>query len=148
MDTGTAEKYYRLALYHAELFGKDPSRKVAAILLAPDTLRVLSTGVNGMCREHAETPERWERPAKYRWVCHAEIDAIATAARAGIKIEDSTCVVTLFPCVECTKAMIQSGVRTLVTRQPDWNDATWGEDFRISLEMLAESAVSIVYVDV
>ena len=120
--------------FQANLFSKDPSRKVGAIILARDSHQILSTGFNGLCRKHAETRERWESPAKYKWVCHAELNAVANAARAGIS------VVTLFPCADCCKALIQSGISHVVTREPDW------QDFKIALGMLAESNIGITFV--
>ena len=146
MDAAKATKYYELAVFQANLFSKDPSRKVGAIILARDSHQILSTGFNGLCRKHAETRERWESPAKYKWVCHAELNAVANAARAGISLDNSVCVVTLFPCANCCKALIQSGISHVVTREPDWQCAKWGEDFKIALGMLAESNIGITFV--
>lgn len=146
MEANKAIKYYKLAQYQAELFSKDPNTKVAAIVLAPDSLQILSTGFNGICRKLEETPERWARPAKYKWVAHAELNAVANAARSGVKLENAICVVTLYPCVECCKALIQSGIRTLVTKEPNMCDPKWGEDFAISAEMFKESGVQIILI--
>lgn len=146
MDVVKASKYYQLAKYQAELFSKDPSSKVAAILIAHDTFQILSTGFNGICRNLKETEERWTRPMKYKWVAHAELNAIANAARSGVKVENSICVVTMFPCVDCCKALIQSGIDTIVTEKPDMNNPRWGEDFKISLEMMEEAGLKIIYV--
>lgn len=147
MDNTKACKYFMLAKYQADIFSKDPNTKVAAILLAPDSLQVLSTGFNGICRGIKETPERWARPAKYRWVAHAEVNAIANAARSGVKVENSICVVTMFPCVDCCKALIQSGIKTVISEQPDIEHHRWGEDFKMSLEMMGEAGVNVVYVN-
>lgn len=146
MDLEKAKKYYKLAQYQAGLFSKDPSTKVAAILIAPDTHQILSTGYNGVCRKLKETNERWTRPKKYDYVIHAEINSICNAARSGIKIENSICVVTMFPCVDCCKALIQSGVDTIVCEKPDLNHERWGESFKISLELFNEGNVNIIYV--
>jgi dCMP deaminase len=146
MDISKARKYFQLAKYQADLFSKDPNTKVGAILLAPDSFQILSTGFNGICRGLKETEERWTRPLKYSWVAHAELNAIANAARSGVKIENSICIVTLFPCVECCKALIQSGIDTIISEQPDLSNNRWGEDFKISLEMLQEAQVNIIYV--
>lgn len=147
MDPSKATKYFQLAQYQAQLFSKDPNRKVAAILLARDSFQILSTGFNGICRSLKETDARWSRPLKYKWVAHAEMNAIANAARSGIKIENSICVVTLFPCVDCCKMLIQSGITTIITVRPDFKDERWGEDFRLSLEMLTEAGIQIIYME-
>lgn len=144
MDIDKARKYYQLATYQASLFSKDPNTKVGAILLAHDSFQILSTGFNGICRKLKETEERWTRPMKYKWVAHAELNAIANAARSGVKIENSICVVTMFPCVECCKALIQSGIDTIISGTPDLNNPRWGDDFKISLEMLHEAGIKII----
>lgn len=146
MDIEKAKKYFQLAKYQASLFSKDPNKKVAAILLAHDSLQILSTGFNGICRKLKETEERWSRPQKYLWVTHAEMNAVANAARSGVKIENSICVVTMFPCAGCCKALIQSGIDTIITEKPDLENPRWGEEFIVSLEMFEEAKVKIMYV--
>jgi len=147
MELAKAQKYYKLAVYQASLFSKDPNTQVAAIIIAPDSLQILSTGFNGLCRKVAETPERWARPLKYTWCCHAEMNAVANAARSGVKIEGAICVVTMFPCVECCKILIQSGIATVITPQPDMTSVKWGKDFELSKIMFMEVGINIVYVD-
>jgi dCMP deaminase len=147
MEYDKAVKYYKLAEYQASLFSKDPNTKVAAIFIAQDSLQILSTGFNGMCRNFRETEERWARPLKYKWVVHAEINGIANAARGGVKIEGCICVVTLFPCVECCKALIQSGVRVVISKEPSLTCERWGENHRLSLEMMKEAGIKLVYVE-
>ena len=137
-----AIKYYKLARYQAELFSKDPATKVAAIILAHESFQILSTGFNGICRKIQETPERWTRPEKYRWVCHAEVNAIANAARSGVKVENSICVVTLFPCIECCKTLIQAGIDTVISEEPNYEDNKW--DFSLSKAMMMEAGISII----
>jgi dCMP deaminase len=147
MELSKAKKYYELANYQAQLFSKDPNTKVAAIIIAPDSLQILSTGFNGLCRKVAETPERWARPLKYTWCCHAEMNAVANAARSGVKIEGAICVITMFPCVECCKILIQSGITTVITPQPDMNNTRWAADFALSKSMFDEVCIHIIYVD-
>jgi dCMP deaminase len=53
---------------------------------------------------------RWERPAKYQWVEHAERNAIYNAARMGIPLKGCTAYITLAPCADCTRALIQAGI--------------------------------------
>ena len=142
-----AEKYLQLARVQADLFSKDPSTKVACILLSPDS-QVVSTGYNGIPRDMDDiNPKRWERPAKYKYVAHAELNAIANAARHGISVDRSIAVVTLFPCCDCAKALIQSGIKTIVTEKPDLEMPKWGEQFRISLEMFQEVGIQLILFD-
>ena len=144
MDTETARRLLQVARCHADLFGREPDTRVAALILAPGSHQIISTGVNGMCRGVAERQERWTRPAKYRWVVHAELDAIASAARAGVRLDGSVCVVTLFPCADCCKALIQAGIRELVSPEPDVTHPRWGQDFEVAAQMLREAGVRVV----
>jgi dCMP deaminase len=146
MNLDKAKKYYQLAQYQAALFSKDPSTKVAAILLAHNSHQILSTGYNGICRRLKETEDRWTRPKKLSYVIHAEMNMICNAARSGVKIENSICVVTMFPCAECCKGLIQSGINTIICEEPDLSNERWGESFKISLEMLNEAGVKLMYV--
>ena len=147
MDVSRAKRYLQLARVHADMFSKDPACKVAAIILARDSHQILSAGFNSLCRKHAELPERWERPLKYKWVAHAELNAVANAARGGVRLEGAICVVTLFPCADCCKALIQAGIRCVVTVEPDWAHPRWQTDFRIARDMLNESGVEVVFVE-
>src|SRR3546814_4797914 len=61
---------------------KDPSTQVGAVLVDADN-HIIATGYNGFPPGIEETPARWQRPDKYERVIHAEMNAIAHAARAG-----------------------------------------------------------------
>lgn len=134
------EKYFELAETHARLFSKDPRTKVACIILSRESV-ILSTGYNGMPRG---LPEVWEQPAKDLYVVHAETNAVYNAARVGACLTDSIAVVTLFPCLSCAKALVQSGVRTVVTKEPDYSDPKWGEQFRLSRKLFEKADVKII----
>lgn len=140
-----AIKYYKLARYQANLFSKDPSTKVGALFLAPKSFEILTMGYNGMPRGVDETrPERWERPIKYRYVEHAERNALFNANRRGVAMEGSIAVVCLFPCADCARGMIQSGVQALVTMIPNLDDNRWDESFEVARELLEESGVHLI----
>lgn len=146
MTPDKKHKYFQLANYFAETFSKDTSTKVGAILLAPDTMQILSTGYNGMPRGFDETRmERWERPKKYMYVEHAERNAIYNACRNGTPLEGSIAFVTMFPCADCMRGLIQSGVKTIVTRKPNIDCDRWGSHFNASLEMAHECGMELVY---
>lgn len=140
-----AIKYYKLAMSIAEIFSKDPRTKVGAIILVPDTLQVLSLGYNGMprCVEES-TSERWERPQKYMYVEHAERNAIYNAAFAGTSLRNSICVVTMFPCADCARALIQSGIKVVVSKKME--KPRWESHWEVSTEMFTEAGVQIIYI--
>lgn len=145
MNSEKAKKYLKLARYQAELFSKDPSTKVAAILLSHDAHVILSTGYNGIPRKMNDTMvERWQRPTKYTYCVHAECNAVCNAARAGMSLDNSIAVITLFPCCDCAKMLIQSGVSTIIAPEPDFNMPRWGEQFLLSSKMFKEVGMNMI----
>ncbi|MBQ8551025.1 MAG: dCMP deaminase family protein [Clostridia bacterium] len=95
---------------------KDPSTQVGACIVS-DENKILSVGYNGMpCHCHDdEFP--WQREGsaletKYMFVCHAELNAILNYS--GTALRGSRVYVTLFPCNECAKAIIQSGIKEII----------------------------------
>jgi dCMP deaminase len=140
-------KYIELTQYIAQ-WSKDRSTKVGAVIVSLDN-RVISMGYNGFCRGiDDDLEERHERPAKYFWTEHAERNAIYNAAFHGIKIEGATLYCSLFPCVDCARAIIQSGIKNIhVLSTPDFSHKTYGEQFKVSLEMFREADVNIFYIN-
>jgi len=146
MNIEKSSKFLKLAEFQANLFSKDPSTKVCALFIAPESLQILSTGYNGFCRGIEESNQRWERPEKYKYVVHAEANGIFNACRNGVSLKDSICIVTLFPCSNCTKGLIQVGVKSIITKEPDFEHERWGDDFKYSLEMIKEVGIELNYI--
>lgn len=148
MDREKAIKYFKLTHTQADLFSKDPNTKVGAMFIAPHSYQILSMGFNGFPRGICEkSPERWERPAKYDFVVHAEQNGICNACRHGTPLEHSIAFVTMFPCKECAKALIQVGINTIVTCAPDLACPKWGRDFQLAMDMFAEAGVEVVVLE-
>lgn len=106
------EYFMGIALLTA-MRSKDPSSQVGACIVSPEN-KILSLGYNGMpigCDDDAMPWEREGDPldTKYMYVCHAELNAILNSAHNNLK--GARVYVTLFPCNECAKAIIQSGVK-------------------------------------
>lgn len=93
---------------------KDPSRKVGAVIVGPKE-EIRSTGYNGFVRKTVDSPDRWERPEKYRWVIHAEANAIIQAARMGVPIDGCTLYCTCQPCLRCAQMIAQVGIVNVVS---------------------------------
>lgn len=94
---------------------KDPSTQVGACIVNSDN-RIQSVGYNGMPRCCSDDVYPWERDgvgldSKYLYVCHAELNAILNAT---YNVRGCVCYTTLFPCNECAKALIQSGISEIV----------------------------------
>ncbi len=94
---------------------KDPSTQVGACIVDSDR-KILSVGYNGMPRCCNDDEYPWGRQegldSKYLYVCHAELNAILNSHYGTVR--GATVYVTLFPCNECAKAIIQSGIKRIV----------------------------------
>lgn len=95
---------------------KDPSTQVGACIVNRDK-RIMSMGYNGMPRCCSDDEFPWDKnenplDSKYLYVCHAELNAILNCDRGNVR--DCICYTTLFPCNECAKAIIQSGISEVV----------------------------------
>ena len=106
------EYFMGIALLSA-MRSKDNNSQVGACIVSPEN-KILSLGYNGMpigCDDDAMPWEREGDPldTKYMYVCHAELNAILNSAHNNLK--GARVYVTLFPCNECAKAIIQSGVK-------------------------------------
>jgi dCMP deaminase len=133
----------------ANEFSKDESTKVGALFLKPNTLNILSIGYNGFPRGvNEKIKSRWKRPLKYKYVEHAERNAIYNAALHETCLEDSILFVTMFPCCDCARAIIQSGVKVLITLDFDEyskdKQKRWNDDWKISMEMFDEVGIKVI----
>lgn len=146
MNTASTDKWDKRWLNLAEqtgMWSKDRRHKVGCIIVGSAN-QVLSTGYNGFPRGiDDEIDERHEQPAKLDWTEHAERNAIFNAARLGSPLEGSTVYATLFPCIACSRAIIQIGAATLVTYAPNISHHRWGREFVFSLALLEESGVTV-----
>jgi len=77
------------------------------------------------------------------WMEHAERNAIYAAARAGVALEGATLASSYFPCVDCARAIVQSGIAHIHTLQPDLSDPVWGESFGYSRTVLEEAGIQL-----
>lgn len=137
-------KFANIAREIAQL-SKDPSTKVAAIILGPG-MEIRATGWNGFPRGVADTEERLnDRPTKYQFVAHAEANAIANAARSGVSTDGCTLLVTaLHPCNDCAKLIIQSGIKKVYAPLPEI-DGRWADSFEIASTMFREAGVTVEF---
>lgn len=128
-------------------WSKDRSRKTGAVIV--DARNVLiAVGWNGFPRgvdDHVEC--RHERPAKYQWTEHAERNAIYNAAAKGVPTLGCRMYIPWYPCADCARGIIQSGIAEIIVVEPDWNDPKWGADFAAVREMLDEAGVLVRKVD-
>ena len=137
------KKFIKLSK-HISDWSKDKNKKVGAVIVDTDNV-VLSMGYNGIPRGCDDTQEcRYERPTKYLFTEHAERNAIYHAARHGVSLKDCKMYVTLFPCADCARAMIQSGITKLIAPEPNLEHDVWGEHFKAAIQMMEEAKIEIV----
>ena len=110
-------EYFLNLAEQIKLKSKDQSTQIGAVIVGIDN-EVLSTGYNSFPRGLDDNrPERQERPQKYFWMVHAEINAIVNAARIGIPIKNSIIYLTCgLPCADCAKAIINAGIKKIVCK--------------------------------
>jgi dCMP deaminase len=151
MSTFSPKWDERFMLLAHEIAGwsKEAGRHVGTVIVGPDK-EIRATGFNGFPRgvnDEIESRHSRETGAKYLWSSHAERNAIYNAARVGVPLKGCTIYVPWFPCVECAKAIIQSGIEVLVAYQPDLSEQKWGLEFEIVLQMMSEAGVKVRYLD-
>ncbi len=93
---------------------KDPSTQVGACIVNQENV-IISTGYNGFPTGCSDDEFPWEREGedtKYPFVVHAELNAILNSH--GKSLQNAKIYVALFPCNECAKAIIQSGIKEII----------------------------------
>ncbi|MBY5399915.1 CMP deaminase [Rhizobium leguminosarum] len=109
------------------------SRKVG-VVIADCSNEVVATACNELFGDVNLPPDMDvnEDDAKTYWVEHAERAAIYLAAKRGIRLAGCSIYSTLFPCSSCMRAIVQSGIGTLVAPPPDLSLQKWSTEFRHS----------------
>lgn len=128
-------------------WSEDQSRKVGAVIVGDGNV-ILSTGFNGLPRGiSAEFPIRHSRNngEKYFWFEHAERNAICNAARTGGALNGSKIYTNLFPCADCARAIIQSGIVEVVTEAPPMDEVRYKDSMIRSLQMFEEAQVAVKF---
>lgn len=113
-DYITWDEYFMGVSLLAAQRSKDPNTQVGACIVDDNNI-ILSTGYNGFpygCSDDAYPWEREGDDTKYNYVVHAELNAILNAR--GKNLKGARLYVDLFPCNECAKAIIQSGIAEVV----------------------------------
>ena len=121
------DEYFMALSKISALRSKDPNTTVGACIV-DDEHKILSMGYNGAPIGFNDKKMPWHRDGefvntKYAYVCHSELNAILNAR--GINLTNSTIYVTLFPCNECAKAIIQAGIKKVIY-ESDKYDGTDG----------------------
>jgi dCMP deaminase len=142
--TNWHKRFMDLAI-HIASWSKDRSTKVGCVIVGPDN-EIRATGYNGFPRGlNDDVDERHARPAKYRWTEHSERNAIYNAARIGVPLGGCRMYLPWFPCMDCARALVQSGIVQLIAMKPDLTHETWGEEHQQAIQLLFEAGVEILW---
>ncbi len=111
------DEYFMAVAKLAGMRSKDPNSQVGSCIVSPDN-KILSIGYNGFPQGCSDDEFPWSRESedplktKYVYVTHSELNAILNYR--GGSLEGTKIYVSLFPCNECAKAIIQAGIRTVI----------------------------------
>lgn len=133
----TWDEYFMGLAHLSALRSKDPNTQVGAAIV-DENHRVVSVGYNGFPTGVSDDEFPWSREggvltSKYAFVVHAELNAILNSQRS---VRGCTIYVSLFPCNECAKAIIQSGIKKIVYESDKYN----GVDTNIASKCMLKAA--------
>lgn len=144
-DVLTWDEYFMGLAHLSALRSKDPNTQVGAAIV-DENHRVVSVGYNGMPKGCSDDVFPWSREGailqtKYAFVVHAELNAILNSK---YPVSGCTLYVSLFPCNECAKAIIQAGIRRIVYESDKYQNT----DITIaSRRMLKAAGIELVQLE-
>ena len=138
-------RYLQLAK-EISTWSKDPSKQIGAVAVGSKG-QVLSQGYNGFPRGVVDTPERYnDRPTKYKYVVHAEMNVIYNATYNGVSLDGSTLYVYGLPvCSECAKGIIQVGIKRIVSSYEN-PPPHWAESFELTKKIFSECGLQTEHI--
>lgn len=142
----TQWRYLLRSAYRLARSSPDPSTQNGAVLIDSTTIDLIAAGFNAFPIGVQYSEERWERPAKYSFIEHAERASIYRAAVLGVSTKGSTMVCPWAACSDCARAIVCAGVTRLVRhkdasdRSPDW----WVDSIAVADTILAEGGVNVI----
>jgi dCMP deaminase len=133
------DQYFMGVAELSAMRSKDPSTQVGACIVN-DRRRIIGIGYNGFPYGVDDDQFPWENDkewlnTKYPYVVHAEPNAILNAT---VPLDDATLYVTLFPCNECAKLIIQSGIKEVVYLSDKYHEQ---DMFKASRRMFESAGV-------
>jgi len=140
-------RYLKLA-YEVAQWSKDPSSKIGAVTVGAKG-QVLSQGFNGFPRGLKDDYDRLnDRETKYKYVVHAEMNAIYNATYNGTSLDGATLYVYGLPiCSECAKGVIQVGIKRVVMPASPGMPEKWKDSWLTSMSFFKEAGVDFDFID-
>lgn len=144
-DVLTWDEYFMGLAHLSALRSKDPNTQVGAAIV-DENHRVVSVGYNGMPKGCSDDVFPWSREGallqtKYAFVVHAELNAILNSKYS---VSGCTLYVSLFPCNECAKAIIQAGIRRIVYESDKYQNT---DNTIASRRMLKAAGIELVQLE-
>ena len=138
------DKRYLALAKEVASWSKDPSTQVGAVTVG-NKKEVLSQGFNGFPRGIIDSEDRYNnRETKYKYVVHAEMNAIYNATYSGVSLDGAVLYVYGLPIYsECAKGIIQVGIKKVIIEKSKELD-NWNESVALSQEMFDEAGVELV----
>ena len=151
------DEYFMGVAMLSSMRSKDPNTQVGACIVNEDR-KIVGVGYNGFPTGCCDDDLPWEREGewiddddlpweregewidtKYPYVCHAELNAILNSIGGNLK--GCTLYVALFPCNECAKAIIQSGIKKIIYLSDKYAET---DGTKASKRMLSEAGVEFI----
>ncbi|MBO6048208.1 MAG: dCMP deaminase family protein [Spirochaetales bacterium] len=141
-DYITWDEYFMSVAMLSAMRSKDPNTQVGACIVNQDK-KIVGTGYNGFPIGCSDDVLPWGRDGnplqtKYPFVCHAELNAILNSISRDLR--GCTLYVVMFPCNECAKAIIQSGIKEVIYRDNKYPDS---DSVKASTLMLKQAGVNV-----
>jgi len=130
------DEYFMAVALLSGLRSKDPNTQVGACVANAQN-KIVGVGYNGFPRGCSDDDLPWQREGnyldtKYPYVCHAEVNAVLNSISSDL--HDCRIYVALFPCNECTKVIIQSGIKKIIYLQDKYKDTDSVKAAKIMLD--------------
>ena len=133
------------AALHAAAGSPNRIRQVGAVLVTRDGTEIAAC--NTFPPGVRDLKERHEGDGRFVWMEHAERHAIFEAARRGLATAGGHLTTSFFPCIDCARAIVDSGIACVDTPAPAFADPVWGVAFERSQIILQEGGVEIRVVE-
>lgn len=149
MDKIGWDDLFMTMVYLVAMKSKDVSTHIGAVIVGPDN-EVRSVGFNSFPRGiDDDVLERQERPEKYHWFSHGEVNSVYNAAMAGISVKGCRMYTNGVPCTGCVHSIINSGIREVIVdkKWDDHNYNQWVEQANRTKQMFKEAGVKLCFWD-
>jgi len=141
-------EYFLNIAESVKLKSKDRRTQIGAVIVGKDN-EIVTTGYNSFPRGiNDDVEERQQRPEKYFWMVHSELNAILNAARIGVSTNGCKIYLTCgVPCSNCGRAIINAGITEVYCKTEDTtrNREKWDEESSKTRQMFQESGVKVIF---